>query len=470
MSELIQTISAFSLYFITLFGIGIYFYKKNTNETDFALGNRSLNYWLTAISAQASDMSDWLFMAFPGVLYAHGLCESWIAVGLVLFMGLTWKLVAPKLRILSEQHGSVSFASFLAQQLKCSSWFKILSSIICMYFFIFYIAAGLIGLGKVFQTAFGIDYHTGIIMSLIITVLYTSLGGLTAIAWSDLVQGTFLLAVLCFVPLYTIFTQYNSFSHFIEISLITVPQNFFSFIPQNGISALVTTAFGIMSWGLGYFGQPHILVNFMGIDDPKKIKSAQVVGLTWQILALSGAIAVAIVGKVFLPELANRELVFITLVKSLFSPFFAGIILCAVLAATISTINTQTLVSATLFGHDILGSLHLNISQHTRVMIQRVAIFFMPLASLYIAWNESYNVLESVLYAWNGLGSSFGPLTLLALYTNWITPAGAYTTLLTGAATSILWPYLGTTVPTLVASYIIASSMGIVISWITKRN
>lgn len=469
MSDLIQTITAFSLYFLTLFSIGIYFYKKNANETDFALGSRSINYWLTALSAQASDMSDWLFMAFPGVLYANGLCESWIAIGLVLFMWLTWKLVAPKLRVLSEQHNSVSFASFLAHQLNCSSWFRIVSSVICMYFFVFYIAAGLIGLGKVFESAFGIDYHTGILISLVITVLYTSLGGLTAIAWSDLVQGTFLLGVLCFVPVYAIFTKFDSLTQFIDTSLSTLPQNFFSLIPHNGIWGIIATAFGIMSWGLGYFGQPHILVNFMGIDDPKKIKSAQVVGLSWQILALSGAIAVAIVGKVFLPALENRELVFITLVKSLFSPFFAGIILCAVLAATISTINTQTLVSATLFGHDILGTLNLNISQHTKVMIQRIAIFFMPLASLYIAWNESYNVLESVLYAWNGLGSSFGPLTLLALYTNWLTPIGAYTTLLTGAATSILWPQLGTAVPTLVASYIIASSMGIVASWITKK-
>lgn len=454
-AETLQMIAAFSLYFSFLFSIGFYFYKTTKTESDFALGGRKINYWLTAISAQASDMSDWLFMGFPGVVYASGLCEIWMAVGLSFFMWATWHFIAPGLRKLSEHHNSLTLSSFLNMRFNSpNNHIRIISGIICLYFFTFYIAAGLIGLGKVFSAAFGITYHIGIIIGLCITLLYTSLGGLLAIAWSDLFQGTFLLGAILGVPIYIIFYMLGGPASFMH-QLSDLPSSYLSIIPTSGYSGLVNALLSIMAWGIGYFGQPHILVNFMSIDDPEKIKKAKIVGLSWQFLALLGAILTGIVGRVFIANLGveAREMVFIDMVKTLFSPFFAGIILCAVLSATISTINIQTLISASLLSHDLFGSLHTFTSESSKLLFQRASIIIIPLLSLAIAWDEHYYVLDTVYYAWAGLGSAFGPLVILAIYAKNIYHRAALGGLITGAGIAMIWPMLGIKIPTLVAGF-----------------
>lgn len=454
-TEILQMIAAFSLYFSFLFSIGFYFYKTTKTESDFALGGRKINYWLTAISAQASDMSDWLFMGFPGVVYASGLCEIWMAVGLSFFMWATWHFIAPGLRTLSEHHNSLTLSSFLNMRFKSpNNHIRIISGLICLYFFTFYIAAGLIGLGKVFSAAFGINYHVGIIIGLCITLLYTSLGGLLAIAWSDLFQGTFLLGAIIGVPLYVLLYLLGGPVSFIH-QVSALPYAYLSVIPTSGYNGLLSTLISISAWGIGYFGQPHILVNFMSIDDPEKIKKAKIVGLSWQFLALAGAILTGIVGKVFLPNLGieGREMVFIDMVKTIFSPFFAGIILCAVLSATISTINIQTLISASLLSHDLYGSLKSFKTESAKLLFQRASIIIIPLLSLLIAWDEHYYVLDTVYYAWAGLGSAFGPLVILAIYAKNICHKAALGGLITGAGIAMIWPLLGTGIPTLVAGF-----------------
>jgi sodium/proline symporter len=446
-------LAAFGLYCAILFAIGIFFYKQNTTQASFALGNRTLNYWLTAIAAQASDMSDWLFMGFPGLIYAVGFSGAWFAFGLALFMFLTWQLIAPKLREQTEQYQAVTLTDFFAKKVTDSSnYIKIVSGFFCLYFFTFYIAAGIVGIGKAFEIIFDIPYHQGIFIGLAMSLIYTILGGLLAVAWSNLLQGTFLLACIMFVPIYTIITKLGGFTQAYESLKIFGPE-YSSLWPTSGI---IGTIIAILKWGPGYFGQPHILVNFMGINKTENISKAKIVGCTWQILALSSAILVGIVGKLMLfPELANRELVFIIMVKQMFTPFFAGIILCSILAATVSTINIQSLISATLITEDLLLPLFgLRPSAQTRILLTRIAIFIIPTLSLIIAYNESYNVLDLVLYAWSGLGCTFGPVVIACLYSKKITRISILAGLFAGAITAIAWPLNGT-VPVLIAGYII---------------
>ena len=447
-------IAAFGIYFGILIGIGIYFYHKNKKQSDFSVGGRELNYWITALSAQASDMSDWLFMAFPGIIYAEGLINIWTAVGLVTFMFFTWHFIAPKLRIATAQTNSITISSFFKKKFNDpTNIVQAISGILCLYFFIFYIAAGLVGLGRVFESAFLVDYHLGIFIGLAITLLYTLLGGLAAIAWSDFFQGIFLLFTIILVPIYGIF-QLGGITSTIAI-LQQQSINYLSIFPEN--KNVLSTFFGITGWGIGYFGQPHILINFMSIDNPEKISKAKIVGMAWQILALTAAVFVGLVGKAFIsPQLINHELVFVVMVKTMFHPFIAGIILCAILAATISTINTQALVSASLIANDLYYPFINNKgTEKDKLQFTRLSLLIIPFMALLLSFYTNTTVLSLVLYAWSGLGSSFGPLVILSLYSNFVTQWGAIAGLLGGGITAMIWPLFNTTVPTLVAGFII---------------
>lgn len=460
-------IAAFSLYFTILILIGIYFYRKTTNQSEFSLGNRSLNYFLTAIAAQASDMSDWLFMGFPGAIYLIGLSGIWQAVGLSLFMFLTWQLIAPRLRSQTEQFHALTLASFFENKFNDSSRIiKVLSGIFCLYFFTFYIAAMLVGFGKAFEIIFEIPYHQGIIIGLTVSLIYTLLGGLLAVAWSNLLQGTFLLSCIMFVPIYALNTKLGGFAQFYQ-NLQIFGDNYFSLWPAGGILA---TCMAILKWGPGYFGQPHILINFMSINDPKNLSKAKWVGLSWQFLALGSAILVGIVGKAMLyPTLSDPELVFIVMVKQMFTPFFAGFILCSVLAATISTINIQSLISASLIAQDLYFPLfNPQGSAKTQLIFTRLAIFIIPAFSLIIAYTKS-SVMDLVLYAWSGLGATFGPIVILSLYSKSLNRYGVIAGLLSGGLTAMIWP-LNHTVPVLVVGYLINCSMALFVSRWTKNQ
>jgi len=462
-------IEAFIVYFVLLLGAGFYFYHKNKSQNDFAFGGRKLNYWVTAISAQASDMSDWLFMGFPGVIYAQGLIGIWTAVGLIFFMFLTWHFIAPRFRIATEQTSSITLASFLQSKFNdTTNTIRVIGGLLCLYFFIFYIAAGLVGLGVIFQEAFHINYHHGIILGLIITLSYTLLGGFLAVAWSNLFQGIFLLISILIVPWYTAY-QLGGICSIITNIVQTQGPQFLSIMPTN--QSLLSIFFGMTAWGLGYFGQPHILINFMSIDNVNNMKKAKLVGISWQILVLTAAIFVGIIGKTFIqPTLTNPELVFIFMVQTLFTPFIAGLILCAMLAATISTINTQSLISASLISHDLYYPfVDKTISNQQKLLFTRIAIFIIPILALIVAFCNTTSVFKLVHYAWSGLGSSFGPLVILSLYTNFITPQGAIAGLVTGGLIGIFWPCVQSTIPTLVIGFILNFFMTYIISRLTTK-
>lgn len=462
-------IEAFIAYFALLLGAGFYFYHKNKSHNDFALGDRKLNYWITAISAQASDMSDWLFMGFPGAIYATGFIGIWTAVGLVCFMFLNWHFIAPRFRVATESAHSATLASFLQARFGAkNNAIRVISGLLCLYFFIFYIAAGLAGLGRVFESAFTINYYQGIVIGLAITLTYSLLGGLLAVAWSNLIQGIFLLISILLVPFYAMY-QLGGISVVIE-TLREQSCNYLTFIPEN--NGLISILFASMAWGLGYFGQPHILINFMSLDDVSNMKKAKYVGISWQILALSAAILVGLVGKSFIqPALANSEMVFISMVTTLFSPFFAGIILCAMLAATISTINTQSLVSAALITEDLYYPFVKNkVSAQQKLKFTRGAIFIIPLLAVITAFYNTHKIFDLVFYAWSGLGCSFGPLVIMALYTKFVTPQGAIAGLVIGGLTGIFWP-MGNAIPPLVIGFILNFSATFIVSILTqKRN
>lgn len=459
---------AFIAYFALLLSVGFYFYHKNKSHNDFNLGGRKLNFWITAISAQASDMSDWLFMGFPGAIYATGLIGIWTAVGLVFFMFLNWHFIAPRFRVATEAASSATLASFLQARFGAqNNAIRVISGLLCLYFFIFYIAAGLAGLGRVFERAFDVNYYHGIIIGLAITLTYSLLGGLLAVAWSNLIQGIFLLVAILLVPFYAIY-QLGGIHAFITLLHQQTPQ-YLSAMPEH--NGLIGILFASMAWGLGYFGQPHILINFMSLDDVANMRKAKYVGISWQILVLSAAILVGLVGKAFInPTLANCELVFISMVTTMFAPFFAGIILCAMLAATISTINTQSLVSAALITEDLYYPFVKNqVTAQQKLKFTRTAIFIIPFLALIAAFYNTNKIFDLVFYAWSGLGCSFGPLVILSLYTKFVTPQGAIAGLLIGGLTGIFWP-IKHAIPPLVIGFILNFTITYIVSKFTKKD
>jgi len=326
------------------------------------------------------------------------------------------------------------------------------SALFMLFFFIFYIASGLVGLGLLFESAFTITYHNGIIISLVTACLYTLLGGFVAVAWCDFFQGLFLLFMIILVPTYAFFTLdgvheiiATAQEKSISLSLLSCPKDM--------INALLLAA----GWGLGYFGQPHILVNFMGIDDPNKMKYAKRIGMTWLIIALTASASIGLIGIAFFKQgLANNELLFILMTKALFHPFLAGFVLCAIIAGTLSTMDSHILISGSTLAEDLYRKVfNRHANHHLIVWISRLGSIAIALAALSVAWNKNASVYDLVNYAWSGLGSSFGPLVIASLYLPKTTKSAALAGLIIGGFTAAIWPYLNTGILPLVPGFFI---------------
>ena len=466
----IQYLIAFICYFAFFLGLSIYFYRKNKNASSFVIGNRSLNYWVTAISAQASDMSDWLFMAYPGLIYASGMFNVWVAVGLILFMFLNWQFIAPRLRVNTEQYGSLTLPSFFESRFDDNSGGLRIASVIFIFIFLcFYISAELIGLGRLFETTFGINYNIGIAVSIALVVINTLIGGFTAVAWSDLFRGIFLLFMIGLVPIVA-FTQINGFesiinaAHIHDISLSLFPD--FSLATFGKILSVV------MGWGLGYFGSPHILMNFMGIKEVDKIRKAKYIGITWQILVLTAATFVGLVGiPFFATSIANRELVFVEMVKALFSPFFAGFVLCAILAATMSVMNAQILACASSLSEDFFKRSWAIFAQpNMSLWVLRASVIIIPLISYAISYNNKSSINDLVSFAWSGLGLAFTPIVVTALYAKQVNKYGALAGMITGGCIGIIWPFLNINIMPLLPGCLISFAVIFIVSFLTKNK
>lgn len=441
-----QTV-AVALYFAAMLYIGWSAYRKTRdNLDDYMLAGRGLKPWVAALSAGASDMSGWLLMGLPGAIYAKGLVESWIAIGLTIGAWLNWKFVAPRLRSYTEVAGnSITIPSFLEHRLRDRSRsLRIVCGLIILVFFTFYVSSGMVAAGKFFDSTFGVQYIHGMLIVAVVTMVYTLFGGFLGATLTDVAQGLLMLAALVAVPIVALI-EVGGPSVTVD-TVNSVNPDFFSLFAGG-------TALGIISaaaWGLGYFGQPHIIVRFMALRSPQEAATARRFGISWMVATALGAISTAFIGIAYFalhPEKAPKdpETVFLVLAQILFHPFVAGLVLAAVLAAIMSTVSSQLVVCSSALVEDLFkifaekSGRDSQISDKTYVLLGRLGVLIVAVIAVLLAIDPSDSILELVGFAWAGFGSSFGPVVLLALFWRRLTAAGALSGLIVGAAVAFVW-------------------------------
>jgi len=452
----IQFLSAFIIYLLTILLIGIISSKKAKNitsdngSTSFILGNRSTNWFLTALSAHASDMSDWLFMGLPAAVYVAGGYEIWIPIGLLIGMFLCWHFIASPLRIETEKYHATTLASYFKNRFNDKSGIIVgIAALISFFFFSIYLSVGLKGIGYVLKSAFDINYHLGILLAVLVVVAYTLIGGFVSVAWIDLFQGIFLLIMLMFVPIYTFFYigGWPAITQAAQSKSISL-----SLLPDYSLRTIASILLNPFAWGLGYFGMPHILTKFMGAQNSKDMYKSKYLGLVWQFLATFSAIAVGVVGIAYFTNGIpfKNEFIFIEMTKTLFNPWLGGFILCAILAATISTVDSQLLVLAGIIAEDFYKNIFNKKATGQQVyFVYRIALIIAAIAGFLVAWNEESTIMSLVKYAWSGLGSAFGPVIIMLLYSKNINKYGAIAGILTGTIVSIFWNYINPYITTI---------------------
>lgn len=472
-NEMYQLVSIV-LYMAAMVFIGWYAFKRTSNLTDYMLGGRSLGPMVTALSAGAADMSGWLLMGLPGAIYLNGLVEAWIAIGLTVGMYLNWLLVAPRLRAYTEvSNDSITIPSYLESRLKDKSrLLRIASGIIILIFFTFYVSSGMVAGGKFFLSSFGLNYHAGLLIVSAVVIFYTLFGGFLAVSYTDVVQGVIMFFALLLVPIVGIFLT-GGFAE-TATSIRAVNPDLLSFV--SGASFL-----GILSavaWGLGYFGQPHIIVRFMAIKSVKETKSARRIGIGWMLLSLFGAISTALVGIAYYQQntgetLADAETVFIVLGQIIFHPLIAGIMLAAVLAAVMSTISSQLIVTSSALIEDLYKAVFKSdASDKQYVFLGRMAVLVVSIIAMILAWPNKESILKIVSFAWAGFGASFGPVILLSLYWRKITAKGALWGMVAGAITVLIWgnvEALSDTLYEIVPGFLLCLTVTVIVSKMTYR-
>ena len=437
----------FIAYFCILLFIGIISHRRQNTDADFIVGNRSLNFWVTALSAHASDMSSWLFMAFPAAIFLGGLSQAWLAVGLILGMLLNWQVVATRLRVQTENLGCYTLSTFFEKRFNETSGILRLSTAFTILFFLTcYVGAGLIAMGGILESVFGIDFYIGLTLSSLVILIYTFFGGFITVAWTDVFQALFLITMIILVP----FVAYSHLDMGWQsiIQAADAKQISLDFIPDLSISSIAGIVMLALSWGLGYFGQPHIVTKFMGIKEAADMGKSKVVGMTWQLIALSSAAFVGLVGIAFFKEgLHNPEKIFVEMVKILFHPLAAGFILCGVLAASMSTMDSMILVCGSVVSEDLYKHMFKKQASGKELLIvTRFGVCLISALSLFFALNRNTTIQEAVHYAWSGTGSAFGPLVLMSLYSKKANKYGAIAGVFVGGILAATWglinPYI----------------------------
>jgi len=434
----ISTIISFAVYIIGMLAIGFYFYNRTKNISDYVLGGRGLNPVVAALSAGASDMSGWLLLGLPGLMFTTGICGSWIAIGLTIGAFLNWQYIAKPLRIFTEKmDDSITIPGFLANRFKNRN-LRIVSAIVILVFYTLYASSGLVGGAKLFEATFNLDYNFALIIGTIVIVSYTFLGGYNAVSWTDFFQGTLMMLALIIVPIVVI-TDVGGLSNAIHaIRIINVD---YLDIWRG------TTFIGILSllaWGLGYFGQPHILVRFMSINKPENVETAKYIGMSWMIISIIGSLMVGFFGIAYISahnvNLEDSEKIFITLSQLLLNPWITGFVLAAILAAIMSTIDSQLLVSSSCLTRDIYEKvIKQNASDKELVWIGRATVIAIAIVAFYISTDQNSTVLSLVAYAWAGFGAAFGPVIILSLYHKNTSAVGALAGMIIGAVTVLIW-------------------------------
>lgn len=446
------TLASLAAYFALMIAIGVYAWVKTRATSEgYLLAGRDLGPAVTALSAGASDMSGWLLLGLPGALYVGGLVEAWIAIGLTVGAALNWIIVAPRLREQTERLGNaLTIPQFLANRFpESGTVLRVVSAVVIVGFFTVYTASGMVGGGKLFATAFAgalpatglSDYMVGILLTAGIVLVYTSIGGFLAVSLTDFVQGMIMMVALVVMPLVILSDAGGTAG----LDLASVPQPGFLSLTQGATLVGVISA---VTWGLGYFGQPHIIVRFMAIDRVENVPKAGVIGMGWMVISLGGAVTVGLAGRAFADAnglaVNDPETIFIILAGLLFHPAVTGFLYAALLAAIMSTISSQLLVSSSSLTEDFYRLfLRRNASEAEAVNIGRLCVALVAAAALVIAADPDSEVLGLVANAWAGFGAAFGPLILLALTWKRMTGAGAVAGLVTGAAVVAGWIALG---------------------------
>ena len=444
----ISILIVFILYICFMVGIGFFFSRKKMSNADYVLGGRSLNPWVTAMSAQASDMSGWLLTGLPGLAYA-GIVGSkeaiFTALGLLIGTLMNWLLVAKRLRIYTEvSNNSLTISSYLSNRFKDkTNIIKIVSAIVICVFFTIYSASMFSASANLFHSVFDIPYFWALVIGVVVIVAYVFLGGFLAVSWTDFFQGILMFFTIILVP----FLVYGNLSGNDKIALGETLAEIFRLVPDG--SATSYTWFGIISalgWGLGYFGMPHIIVRFMAIKKANQIKPAMIIAMIWTTITLFASIFVGILGAFVFEDISNSENIFIMLVLELFPAIVAGIMLSAVLAAIMSTADSQLLVASTAFSNDVYTIINSKLlkrspSDRELMWVARFTVLALSLIGFVIALDENSSIFKLVQYAWGGLGASFGPIVLFSLYSKKLNRFGAISSIATGAATTIIWKY-----------------------------
>lgn len=436
------TFISLGLYVLLMLGIGLYALRYSTgNLSEFMLGGRRLGPGVTSLSAGASDMSGWLMMGVPGAAYASGLSLSWLIIGLIIGAYANYLLVAPRLRVFTESmDDALTIPDYLDKRLvDTTRVLRVSSSLVIVLFFVLYTSSGMVAGGKLFESAFGLSYSLGLWATTAVVLAYTFAGGFMAVSLTDFVQGIIICLALVVVPITAIIGLDGS----VQSQLYNVNPDLLSVFK----SATVLGVISSMAWGLGYVGQPHIIVRFMAIRSVHDIPAARRIGMSWMITALLGATATGLVGAAYAAKhgvsVEDPETIFIVLSQLLFHPFVGGFLLAAILAAIMSTISSQLLVSSSSLTEDGYRLFfRRDASQKELVLVGRISVLVVALIAALLAQNPNNSVLGLVSNAWAGFGAAFGPIIILSLHWRGLSWQGALAGIFSGAITVLLWAYL----------------------------
>ena len=443
------TLIALAIYFIAMLGIGFYAWRKSTADTEgYLLGGRDLGPAVTALSAGASDMSGWLMLGLPGAIFASGLGQAWIGIGLVIGAYLNYRLVAPRLRTYTELAGdAITVPDFLEERFHDKSRsLRLISALVIIIFFALYTSAGMVSGGKFAVSALGMDYTTGILLMGGIVVVYTVMGGFLAVSLTDFVQGCIMFLALVMVPIAAYLTLGGG--DFGSGLAEAEAARGLSLTQMIGGDVTLVAIISAAAWGLGYFGQPHIIVRFMAIRDVKDMPTARRINIGWMTISLIGAILTGFVGAAYFAARggapADAETVFLVLAQILFHPLVAGFVLAAVLAAIMSTISSQLLVTSSSLTEDIYKTFaKRSASERELVMIGRSAVVLVAIVAGLLALDPDSSILSLVSNAWAGFGAAFGPAILFSLRWKRTTRQGVLAGMIVGALVVIGWILLG---------------------------
>ena len=435
---------AFILYLAVMMAIGIYYSRKQKKLSQYILGDRKLGPWVTSMSAEASDMSGWMLMGLPGYAYLHGLSAFWTGFGLIAGTWANWVLTAKRLRHYTEiANNSLTIPDYLSNRFEDKkNGLRFICALFIILFFVIYTSSGFVSAGKLFNTIFGLPYFTALLVGAGVVIFYTFLGGFSAVSMTDFVQGAMMFFTVLYIPIAATIVMGGPAPT--AAALAGEGKGFFSFFPGSmDFITLIIMMISSLGWGLGYFGQPHILVRFMAISNPSELKKSTKIAMSWVILSLTFAVAIGIVGKAYLTvplENADAERVFIVMAETLSTPFITGLIWSAILAAIMSTASAQLLVTASAVSKDLYQPfLRQQASEKELIFVSRLTVLIIAACSIYLASDPNSYIFAIVSYAWAGFGACFGPAVLLSLYWKRMTLKGAYAGIIVGGITVLIW-------------------------------